>query len=189
MDKLLYPDRCQIDLEPETRAEEDFILFSYYQTLKRVESRADITLSGTRVDLAGRGYDGRCAFCRQFRCVLRREGIKEAVNCPLERRNGNGGVQVRIGDAFFARAYLEDDRVLCRYLETAAADPNGIEAHLALGVMHEYRGQYPLAIGAYWQAHQLDPANKFPRERLREILLFLSRLLKLKKDSAARCRN
>jgi len=178
LDKPICPDNCRIDLLPKERGEEDYIVFSFYQTLKRMDGGGEIALSGNRVLLAGRGFDGRCAFCRQFRGTLRRKGIELSVNCSLENSNGEGGIYVRIGDGLFDRAYLEDDKVLCRYLESAAADPTSIEAHLALGVIHEYRGQYPLAIGAYWQVFHLDQTNDFARDRLKEIILFLSRLLK-----------
>lgn len=183
LDKQLNRENCVICLESGTglAAASDSVAFR--RNLKRLTAAAGAVLEGNRIQLAGR-CGGGCAACRRFRREMQLEGIDFTVSCPEERRNPGGGVQIRIGDGFFHKDYLEDDKVLCRYLEAAAADPMDMEAYLALGVIHEYRGQYPLAFGAYWQVCQIDPDSDFARDRLEKIAIFWPTLVRAGREGS-----
>ncbi|MGB9663101.1 MAG: hypothetical protein ACPL5F_13985 [Moorellaceae bacterium] len=86
-------------------------------------------------------------------------------------------MKVRIGEALFERSFLEDQARLLEYLRRAAANPADLEAHLALGVIHEYHGRLARAISYYWDAYRLDPTDTFIQKRLRALLTHLQQLI------------
>ncbi|SMB97904.1 Tetratricopeptide repeat [Thermanaeromonas toyohensis ToBE] len=86
-------------------------------------------------------------------------------------------MKVKIGEVFFEQKFLEDEANFLAYLRRVRCNPYDLEAHLALGVIHEYRGQPAQAIGYYWSAYQLDPHDEYIQQRLRELLSLLSQSL------------
>ncbi|GFN23636.1 tetratricopeptide repeat protein [Thermanaeromonas sp. C210] len=88
-------------------------------------------------------------------------------------------MRVKIGDFFFERSYLEDGSRFLEYLGRVRKNPRDLEAHLALGVIHDYHGRPAQAIGHYWSALQLDPTDPFARERLKDLLAHLQNLISM----------
>lgn len=86
-------------------------------------------------------------------------------------------MKVKIGEAFFAQSWLEDESKFLEYLGRARRNPKDLEAQLALGVLHEYHGRLAKAISYYWSAYQLDPTDTFIQQRLKDLLAHLQQLI------------
>lgn len=86
-------------------------------------------------------------------------------------------MKVKVGEVAFERSFLEDEAKFLNYLRRVKYNPSDLEAQLALGVFHEYRGQPAQAIGYYWSAYQLDPHDEYIQKRLKELLDLLSQSL------------
>ncbi|MCG0277315.1 MAG: hypothetical protein L5656_02100 [Thermanaeromonas sp.] len=90
-------------------------------------------------------------------------------------------MKVKIGEVSFEQSFLENEANFLNYLQRVRYNPGDLEAQLALGVLHEYRGRPAQAIGYYWSAYQLDPHDEYIQNRLKELLNLLSRSLAEKK--------
>lgn len=171
------PYTCQIVFPSGRRGVTKTIAYYLHRTRERIPTRASITLADNRMFIRGTGYDGRCAFCSQFRRELKNRNIPFNCTCPREIGDDTCTRRVKIGGIFFNLAFLEDEKKYRSYLHRAENDPRDLEAHLALGLIHEYHGRFAPALASYWAAHTLDPGDDFIKERLHDILSLLQQIL------------
>ncbi len=170
---------CCIRVEPRDELESATARFYFRATESRIDTTAEIKFADNTLLITGLGFDGRCSFCRYFRLALKRQQIDTGVDCPFEVIDPGEGSQCRvaIGNRYFDQSYLEDDANYVRHLAEVQTDPAHTEAHLALGVIHEYHGRLVDAMSSYWKAYELEQDNAFARARLKEILEFLIDIL------------
>lgn len=171
------PATCQINIKPGCPGEKKAVAYCLDLTLKGIPSCADFTWKGNELILQGAGYDGRCASCRHFRRSLQKQSIWFSCRCPLEIQDNSNKRRVIIGSAFFDQGFLEDEKQYLAYQRRVKNNPRDLEAHLALGVIHEYHGRFAPALASYWAAYELDPEDAFIGERLQRILSLLQHIL------------
>jgi hypothetical protein len=170
---------CSVQVVPRDDREAATARFYFRATENRIDTTADIQFANNTLIITGLGFDGRCSFCRYFRLTLKRQDICISVDCPFETMGDGeaGQCKVAIGDRYFDQCYLENEENFHSSLTKVQENPVDAEAHLALGVIHEYHGRLVEAMSSYWKAFELQQENSFARARLREILGFLIELL------------
>ncbi|MDA8443168.1 MAG: tetratricopeptide repeat protein [Peptococcaceae bacterium] len=154
---------CRVEVRPSDAIDAGAAKLCYLAAKANIATVACLIYQNNCLRLRGRGSDGRCAVCRDFRLRLQRRELKfcfycaEPNNCTIEE--------------------LRDATELARCLDQTAVDPNDMSAYCTLGLIYERQGRFAEAISSLWRAYELNPQNMCAKARIVELLDFMLVLL------------